>query len=483
MGRGGLTARGTGGSRYPRLSAYDRHCLRAETPDRPLQIGILADLDGRTLLDPSGRLRLAELRREIDARLVALPWLRRVVHHPGRLAGGPLWVDDPDFGIDRHVGEAALSPHADEAALLSLAERLIAPNLDRAHPLWRMWFLTGLADGRVGLLVVVHHALADGMTAMRLVRDLLEAPLGEAGPDPEQRRVPVLAAPWGALVGDNVRTTIGALPRLVRPSTWRAFAEILRYARRASSLSRNSERSSLNAPVGPRRRLWALRIDQRAAKRVARARGCGVNDVVLTLAAGGVRALLEARGEPVAQLRPRAGVAVALFSADRGGAAGNDIGTLHVPLPLAEADPDARLRLIAAETARAKASPMVAAEPILRAWMGRFGFVRRSMEHQRLVNLAETYLPGPPVAIDILGTRVLDLLPIAPLAGNLGLSFVALSYAGRLAITVRADADRFPDLDLLATAMEREWQALGVPAETPDGPERVPDGVPEPVTA
>jgi hypothetical protein len=91
------------------------------------------------------------------------------------------------------------------------------------------------------------------------------------------------------------------------------------------------------------------------------------------------------------------------------------------------------------------------------------------MEHQRLVNLAETYLPGPPVAIDILGARVLDLHPIAPLAGNLGLSFVALSYAGRLAVIVRADADQFPDLDVLTAAMERDWRALaGSVAPGPD---------------
>ena len=172
-----------------------------------------------------------------------------------------------------------------------------------------------------------------------------------------------------------------------------------------------------------------------------------------------MRALLDARGEPVALLRPRAGIAVALFSAGHGLEAGNDVGTVHVRLPIGEPDPAARL-IIAAERAEAKRSPLVPLEPVLRAWTGRVGAVRRSMEHQRLVNLAETYLPGPPVAIDILGAHVLDLHPIAPLTGNLGLSFVALSYAGRLTISVRADADQFPDLEVLTDAMERDWRAL-----------------------
>jgi hypothetical protein len=150
---------------------------------------------------------------------------------------------------------------------------------------------------------------------------------------------------------------------------------------------------------------------------------------------------------------------VALFSPGHGREPGNDVGTLFVRLPLAVRSPAARLPLIAAESAGAKQSGMVAAEPLLRAWLRRIGG-QGSMDRQRLVNLSETYLPGPPRPIDILGARVLDLLPVAPLAGNVGLSFVALSHAGRLAIAVRADADRFPDLDVLTTAMERDWAVL-----------------------
>ena len=290
-----------------------------------------------------------------------------------------------------------------------------------------------------------------------MVRSLLEPPMGP----PRPRQVPHGAPPsWGELARDNLRATIGSAAQLARPSTWRVLGDLLRAFWQVMSLSRHAPRTSLNAPVGPRRRLVTVPLELATAKRVARANGCGVNDVVLSLVAGGVRDLLAARGEPVARLRPRAGVAVALFSAHHGREAGNDIGTLHVPLPLAEADPRARLGVIAEERAHAKRSPMVAIEPVLRAWMRRLPGLRRSMERQRLVNLASTYLPGPPAPIHVLGARVVDLLPIAPLTGNLGLSFVALSYAGRLTVTVRADADQFPDLDVLAAAMGRDWHLL-----------------------
>ena len=157
-----------------RLTAYDQHCLRVERSDRPLQMGVLAVLGGRGLLDAEGRLPIDAIRRAIDRRLVHVPELRRIVHYPGPLAGGPTWVDDPAFGIERHVTAIDLPPPGDEAALLSLVERLVASPLERSRPLWRMWFISGTVGGPVVLLVVIHHALADGRTAMRMVRTLLD---------------------------------------------------------------------------------------------------------------------------------------------------------------------------------------------------------------------------------------------------------------------------------------------------------------------
>ncbi|MFI5261977.1 MAG: wax ester/triacylglycerol synthase domain-containing protein [Candidatus Limnocylindrales bacterium] len=440
-----------------RLSRYDLHCLAVETRARPIHMGILAVVDGGPLLDPAGELRLAAVRSEIGGRLADVPQLRRVVFRPGPLAGRPLWVDDPAFRVDHHVGEVRLSAPGDQAALLALTEQLMARPLDRSRPLWRMWFVTGLEAGRVGILVLLHHALADGVGAMRMVRALLEPPMLPDILPP--RDAPVAPPAWRALVRDNLRADMATLRWLGRPATWQRVAEVARSAWHVNAVARRVPRTSLNAPVGPRRRLATLDLDLACARRVARAHGCSVNDVVLSVVAGGVRALLLGRGEPIERLRPRAGVAVALFSHEHG-RAGNDIGTLHVPLPLADPVPGARLRSIAAATARAKRSPMVAAEPILRASLGRFGAFRRSLDHQRLINLAETYLPGPPARIDVLGAPVLELLPIAPLAGNLGLSFVALSYAGRLGLTVRVDADQFPDLDVLMAAMQRDCRLL-----------------------
>jgi WS/DGAT/MGAT family acyltransferase len=440
-----------------RLGSYDRHCLRVETPERPIHLGILAIVEGAPLRDASGQIRLDAVRRRLDGRTQAVPELRRVIRLAGPLAGGPVWLADPSFSISHHVTTVVVPPPADDAALLALVDELLARPLDRARPLWRLWLVDGLDGDRVGLLLAIHHALADGLTAMRLARSLLEGSFDGPGPGPAA----TASGPhWISLVGDNVRGLLRGGLALARLSTWRRALELGRGVRGVMAVAQRLPASVLNAPVGPRRRTMTLRLDAVRAKRVARAHGCGVNDVILSIIAGGVRALLDARGEPVHRLRPRAGVAVALFSAGRRQATGNDIGSVLVPLPIDAADPRARVDAIARERAGANASPMVAVEPLLRAWLGRLPAYRRALERQRLINLTQTYLPGPSRPIEVLGARVIELIPFAPLAGNLGLSFVALSYAGSLGLTVRADADAFPDLGVLAAAMEREWRVL-----------------------
>jgi diacylglycerol O-acyltransferase len=203
-----------------------------------------------------------------------------------------------------------------------------------------------------------------------------------------------------------------------------------------------------------------LRLDQGTARDLARAYGVGVQDVALDLVAGGVRALLASRGESVARLTPRVAIPVALPAAERHPNTRNQFGGYVVALPLGDADPHVRLSRIAAERAEATATQSVRGVTTIRAWTARFALTRALMGRQRYVQLMETFLPGPPRPIELLGARVLEVIPIQPLGRNVGLTVVASTYAGTLDLTVRADPDRFPDLDVLLAAMGREWQAM-----------------------
>jgi diacylglycerol O-acyltransferase / wax synthase len=443
------------GSRFVRLSATDRINLAVEAPDTPMQVGAVVMLAGDSLCDTAGCLRLADIRAVLECRLADVPRLRHIIHQPPVLAGGPVWVDDPAFRIERHVNRVEAPPPGDEPALLRLAIDLMAVPLDRAHPLWRIWFVTGLRGGRVAAVVGLHHVVADGLAAMRLITGLLDPPAGPGREPAPPSWVPAAPPRWRSLVHDNaVRVLRSARPARRRragasPGAWRLFARSWR-----------APRTSLNGPIGPRRRLAVLRLDLAAAKEVAHEHGGKVNDVVLALAAGGLRALLASRGEPVDGVSVNASVAVSLRTPEQAAEAGNQTGGLIIPVPLGEPDPGARLRRVCAATAAAKRGQMVSAGNSLLVWLARLGLVRWVSRRQRLTNLVESNVTGPVERMHVLGEPVLGLVPLGVLAGNISISFLALSYAGRLTVTVLADADQHPDLPVVTTAMERDWAAL-----------------------
>jgi WS/DGAT/MGAT family acyltransferase len=442
--------------RFARLSAADLINLAVEAPDTPMHVGVLTVADGGPLCDADGRLRLDALRSQVDRLLDGVPELRRIVYRPGPLAGRPLWVDDPRFCIDRHVNQVELPPPGDEPALLRLTEDLMAPLLGRDHPMWRMWFVTGLPDGRIAALIALHHAIADGLAAIQLLITLL---------DPSAATVSLPCAEtapprWRQLAQDNVRVRLARLRGLVLVGRPYGPLASLRGGWRVLSRAWRAPRTSLTGPVGRRRELAVMRLDLAAVRRVAHAYDVKVNDVVLDLAAGGLRTLLRSRGEPVGELRLHAAVASSPHIDGPSPRSGNRSGVIVVKLPLCEPDSTARLRLISADSARAKRDQLPTAEQGMLVWLARLGLLRRYTRRQRLTNIVESNVIGPPTPIRLLGAPLIDLIPIGALAGNLAISFLACSYAGGLTIAVRVDADRCPDLSTLIAAMAQEWDTL-----------------------
>ncbi|WP_327002202.1 wax ester/triacylglycerol synthase family O-acyltransferase [Dactylosporangium sp. NBC_01737] len=438
-----------------RLSAFDLTNLTVEAPDTPMHVGMVAVLDGRSLLDAGGRLDLAGIKARIAAGLDAAPKLRKKVYRPGPLAGRPLWVDDPVFAVERHVAQAAVDPPGGEDELLRLTEALMRTLLDRSRPLWQLWVVTGLPDQRLAVVVKLHHAVGDGVAAMRLIGALLDPPAGGPGvppwaPVPPPRRRDLVVQRFQGRTGRRVRRTAGR-PPLRR--TLRGAWQILRQGWAAP-------RTSLNAPIGPGRRLGVVRLDLAEAKAVAHAAGGKVNDVLVTLAGGGLRGLLRSRGEPVDGVELRVAVAVSLRGTDRRSADGNHNGSFVIRLPLHGADPAERLRAVTAGTRRAKQDQPAVMQQHFMAVVARTGLARRLSRSQHLINFVESNVPGPPAPIRMLGAPVLDLVPVGAIAGNLTITFLAVSYAGRLVVSVLADRDRVPDLPVVVAGMAQEWAGL-----------------------
>jgi WS/DGAT/MGAT family acyltransferase len=428
-----------------RLSTEDRVML---WPDArwPQEIGAIAILDGGV--------DLAAVRSVIAARLDRVPRFRQLLVTPGWGLGGPLWIDAPDFDLDEHLSVLPVPAPGDEAALLLMVERLRARRLERSRPLWQIAVLPGLAGNRAALFLKVHHAVADGMAGIAMIGALLD-PAADAPADPAP-------PPWRPrpgpsrheLVYDNLRDQLHLIPALGR-GLGAAFAAV-----RGLRDVPVEPATSLNRFIGADRRLALIRTDLAAMKRIAHEHGATVNDVLLAATAGGLRALLISRGEPIDDRAVRADVPVTLRALpDCARARGNMISQLMVPLPVGVADPDERLRRIAADTARRKATAHPSSGTVLRSRLARAAVV--TVLQRRPVNVTTTDLVGPPQPLYVAGTRLLEVFPVLPLMANVTLGVGALSYTGRFAIAVTADRDTYPDLDVFVDHARGELTELG----------------------
>lgn len=447
-----------------RLTSLDLMFLRLENPAWPGHVGGLALVEGRPLLNTSGQLRLQEIRERVNRRLAHVPQLRRRLRFPGPLGGRALWVDDHQFDIRHHVHETAVEPPGGELQLLDTAATLYGKLLDRGHPLWELWFLTGLADGRVGVLLKLHHSVADGIAAVTIMGSLFDFEADAPEPVPEQWAPEPFPAGWSLLAGNfsgKIRAAGRAAAMLAHPPRLVRGARIrIRVARQALGQS-SAPRTSLNQVVRPGRRIRSLRLDLAAVKEAAHAHEAKVNDVVLDLWSGGLRQLLLSRAEPTSGVELITNEPVSLRPASGAPTIDNQVGFLALPLPVWEPDARHRLDLIARTTHKAKSEQQPAAMAGFLAaataapWIG-----KAYPMHQHTVNVKDTNVIGPPRPVYILGARILDILPITRLFGNVGLTLCAFSYAGQISLVVTADATAFPDLDVLMAGMEQDWHAL-----------------------
>jgi WS/DGAT/MGAT family acyltransferase len=447
-----------------RLTRLDASFLYLEEPDTPMHVGGVLILEA----PPGGVDALAAL---VEARLPLVPRYRqRVAEVPGHLAN-PVWVDDPEFDIAYHVRRNGLPRPGTEAQLLDLVSRLASRPLDRTRPLWEMYLVEGLSHGRVAVVTKTHPALVDGLSAIDIGQVLLDvepdAPTPEAGNWRPQRPPNGAQLVWQAL-DEYVRrpsaivdTARGAVTD-VRSTAARLTGVAGGLLRTARKTMLSAPHSPLNAPVGRQRRVAVARAELDQLKKIRRAHGGTVNDVLLTVVTGALREWLLSRGEPVVGgTSVRALVPVSMQDEDA--VAGNRVSSYLVDLPVGEPNPRVRLaRLsyamggIAQHGQSVGADSLIAltgfAPPTLHALGAR---AARGLS-RRLFNLVVTNVPGPQFPLYAAGSRMLEVFPVVPLARGQGLSIGMTSYDGRVYFGLNADRDSVGDVDVLADLIEQE---------------------------
>lgn len=451
-----LTARRPTMTHEP-VSQADATLLCAEDPAAQLQIGALCFFEGPPLRDDRGRLRIEDLRTHVAARLANSPRFRqRIAPVPFDLAR-PAWVDDEQFDIVRHIHSARLAGSGEDADLRTFVNDVLDTRLDPAHPLWDMWFIDGLADGRVAGLLRVHHVMADGLTLLDAALLVLDMEPDADPEDPVPWTARTAPCPTELLVrslADRVRHQVAfalSAPRMLLDPRW-----MLGAARTIGGLRdvRTSTAPALpiTARIGPRRDVSWASLPMADLLAVKRARGTTLNDVMLAIAAGAVRRHLD-HSDP--HRRPRVLVPVGNVGADENGGAGNRFSMIVADLPVDLDDPVERLASLHDQMTRAKASQQASATSnvfsvvdlmplrLLRA------LAPEALARQPFVNLALTDLPGSRTAGYLLGARLESLHPIVTGAGNLAVIIGVLSYVDQMGVAITVDPDVVTDPDHL----------------------------------
>jgi diacylglycerol O-acyltransferase len=451
-----------------RLGTGDLFTLWAEEPATPFHIGLAGLLDPWPLVDGHGRPRLTELQAAIQARLDRVPELRRRIRWTGFGQGRPAVVDDHDFVIDRHLATVDLGG-LDEPAFWSWCANQTLEPLERDHPLWRVMLATGLASGQVGVLVVMHHAVADGIAGADLAQRLLDP-----APDTVVVPQPWLATPPPgplALAVDAIVGRLAAMGEALRrvsnaPMVVRAAARDAATARAA--LAQQAPTTSLDHPIGSGRQLAVISRPLQQVKRAGHAYGATINDVLLAAVAGGLHDLLVSRGETVNGLELRVSVPVGAPGGTRNAGGSTP---MVLPLPVGQPDPASRLARIVAITRAAKAARDrryrgLLASPLLPISLLRLAIRWLRRHGGSKVNLYVTNVPGPPHPLWLASARLQTAVPIAPLVAGVPLAVAALSYADELVISIQVD-DAVADLGTLAAGVADQLDQLAEPGPLP----------------
>jgi len=455
-----------------RLSALDVSFLYLEEPTTPMHVGSVA-----VFKPPKAGLDHDRLIGLIERRLHLVPRYRQKIKWvPARLAS-PVWVDDTAFDIAFHVRRSALPRPGSDAQLCELVGRLMSRRLDRSRPLWEIYLVEGLSGGRIAVITKTHHAMVDGIGAVDLAQVMLDqtprprsipGDSWVAAPEPTAADLALdavselVAQPSSAVDAlrrsvDDVASSLGRLAS--------QLAGALAYARTAVA---PSAETPLNATIGEQRRYGIARTDLDDYKRVRKAHGGTVNDVVLATVAGGLRAWLMTRGEPVtAGLTIRAMVPVSVRPAAEPVGPGNHVSSYLVDLPVGEPDPLQRLRRISAEMSEHKADGQsIGADVLVRL----SGFAPPTLHSlaaraasqlsRRVFNVVVSNVPGPQLRLYAAGARMLEVFPVVPLAKGQAVSIGVTSYSGGLFYGLNADRDTMWDVDTLCQLIRESLAEL-----------------------
>lgn len=451
------------------MSPADSMFLLGESREHPMHVGGLA------LFAPPEGGDADDVRAMLDSALAGgavSPVLRKRPRRSLTSLGQWGWEEDVDVDLSHHIRHSALPQPGGVKELLELVSRLHAHLLDRNRPLWEMHLIEGLADGRFAVYMKIHHAVTDGVSAMKLLRSTLSEDSGERGMpapwEPLARERPATvhaAAPDGLSLLDlpgvavgAVRGAFGLLPVL---------ATTVDRARnnRGGSLSLAAPKSILNVPIGGARRFAARSWPIERLRLVAKAGDATINDVVLAMCSGALRSYLDELdvlpADPLVALVP-----VSLRREGVESKSGNDFGLLSCNLATDLEEPAERFDAVrktmgeGKEEMSTRSSGEILAMSALGAVPLVLGVLFGERAPIRPPNVMISNVPGPGMPLYWNGARLTALYPLSIAVDGQALNITITSTDDEIAFGITGCRRSVPPLAPLLGCLDDELDAL-----------------------
>ncbi len=393
------------------------------------------------------------------------------------------WEDDPDFNLDNHLERVTLPSPGDQASLQDLISSLLSTGLDPERPLWQFYIIDNYGKGSA-LVARLHHCIADGIALMQILLAMTHT-----APEADRPIHPGAALDY---VRQSIKQFDHPLEIHLRPdgkSLRRLFSEgaglltnparARRAVRFGASFTAAVGRLALRWPdpqtaiKGPlsiqKRVAWTEPLDLDAVKRIGKAFGGTVNDVLLTIVAGALRRYLQERGSPQAERDIRGIVPVNLRPLETADELGNRFGLVFVSLPIDIEDPVERLRRLKKNMDGLKSSAeALAAYSILNV----LGAVPLGIQDIAVAlfdtkcTAVMTNVPGPQHPLYLAGAPLNMIMAWVPQSGRIGLGVSILSYNHKVWVGFATDQSLAPDPQNIVAAFAAEYEAIHARAES-----------------
>lgn len=465
-------------------SQISRGHSRLLAVETPTALGHTSTLTVVDAANAPHRLNAALLRQEVNARLDALPMLRQSLMEVPFNIDRPWWRDHPGFDLNYHLRHIAVPDPDDPNSLADLVARIHSRPLDRGRPLWELYLITGLSDGRAALLFKMHLAALEASTGNSLCAGLIGATpdlLGEPAdqldnwvPDRGPSLHEISTRFWRNAMVDPMRTlttvprTLNSVPG-IRSVLNPALALMNQRSQRSIVIAEQSgitPRTSFNTRIGPHRRWAGAELDLRRIAKVRRRFDVSTVDVLTAVAGGALRWWLLQHDElPRESLKALVPLSVTDPEAIEGiaGAVVSLSTHLHrIP---------ERLEVVHDQIGEAvtRHGAMTAAEirgigggtPVVGIVASRL--LERSPLADRLMppfNTTITSVPGSKEPEYALGAEVTAIYPVLGVVDGMGLHIGAISVGDRLCLSLVSDREQIPDLGALAERFVDEFELL-----------------------